>query len=818
MSDSCPSRPLSCKRNNGDHRRGRLEWIGKGPGKAGLLPSAGRIRLILAAALLSIGGPNAARAIVTSDGEGTHVVTPGVPAFGVNLDGVAYIGAEALFGIGGGSGALISDTHVLTAAHVAALGPFLLSVRFELADGPVWIPVKGYAIHPDYDPVSLNRDVAVLELASPAPAGIPRYELHSTNDEIGKTFVVAGYGTTGSGATGATFIDRNKRAGLNRYETTGASLNALFNANIFTPTALYFDFDSGLAANDSTPLVTGFPDPGFGDDEVGVAPGDSGGPAFIEGGDGIFRIAGVTSFGQKVDYPDGMDRDFLEGYNASWGEIMGSERVSESLDFINGAMAGNLIRQRIFYDGLTHVIDDGLDGGPVFVGNSPAPDDAATTVTLENAVIRDLAGGLSVNGSSLVKMEAGLIEGAPAARVEDGGRLHVAGGTLNALPNYSGGFGDNRWAIFATDSSEVRLSGGTLTGFNAGIFAVDDSQVFITAGTVTGEARALHIGSMAEIDGGSFSSAGDALQAVGGASLTVRGGTFHGDVRGGVSVNTTTVVISNGAFTGGVVGFQSSEASDVEIGGGSFSAPYAFFANGQSKVRVSAGTFTGTTEALQSTDTSVVLIEDGRFEGDVFALSAQGSSEMVIRRGTFDGGSFDLSADDSARVRIHGYGFNFPLGPVSPGEGVITGFYDDGTPFATSFLRRGGGVVELIDSRLGPRGSGSLKLSRVSRFVPTQIGNRSRTQVLRVSNDGSQPVKKIRVQTAGRGKRDFVVTRPATRVLEPGESTVIRITFRPRAPGDRKAEARVFSSERPASRLLRGRSYRGSVPRLPAQM
>lgn len=751
--------------------------------------------LSIGCAILAAAWPGAARAIVTSDGVGTHVVTPGVPAFGVNLDGVVFIGSEAFPGLGGGTGALISDTHILTAAHNIvstqrpALNPFVTSVRFDLPGGPVWIPVKGYAVHPDYDPINsgLNSDVAVLELASPAPAGVPRYELYTANDEIGKAFVVAGYGRTGSGETGATFFDGNKRAGRNRFEMTGTAILALNppDPGTFIPDAIYYDFDSGQAANDLTPLVTGSPDLGFGADEVNTAPGDSGGPAFIEGGDGIFRIAGITSFGSSIIGPSG--GDYLAGINASWGEFSGSARVSDSLAFINGAMAGNLRRQRIFNDGLTHVINDGLDSGSVVVANSPAPADAATTVTLANAVIRGLdteAGGLGVTGSSLVEMEAGLIEGAPAARVQEGGRFHISGGTLNAVPNPPGGFIDDSWAVFANENSEVRLSGGTLTGINKGIFAVGDSQVFINAGSVTGQAEALYIGGMAEIDGGSFSSPGEGLRAVDSGSLTIRGGTFHGGANGGRSGNTSTVAISDGTFTGGSVGFLASDSSGVEITGGTFSAPFAFFANAQAKVRVGAGTFTGTNDGFQSTDATEVLIDGGTFNGTIVGLRALGSSlvtvnggsfsgsvdglladtdadlrihggtftgtnglrglgaafveitggeftgsnegllvtgsaHAVVRGGTFTGdaedglyasgtatvaifgGSFtggyaDVFLDESAVVRIHGYGFNRPVGPVADESGTISGFYFDGTPFSMFFERFDDSVIELV--------------------------------------------------------------------------------------------------------------------------
>lgn len=587
-------------------------------------------------AILAATWPGTAPALVTSDGVGTHVVAPGVPAFGVNLDGVVGIGNEA-FGFLFGTGALISDTHVLTAAHVVELGPFLFSVRFDLPDGPVWIPVKGYAIHPGYDPaISDDHDVAVLELASPAPAGVPRYELHTGSDEVGKAAVLTGYGRSGSGATGDTLNSDSKRAGLNRFEATGADILAKFPeaANIALNN-LYADFDSGLAANDLTPLVTGSADLGFGDEEVCLAPGDSGGPAFIDGGDGVFRIAGIN--GARLHALDFPSFDVSPGMNSSWGEFMSWARVSTNLSFINDAVAGNLRRQRIFDDGLTHVIDDGLDAGPVFVVNSPAPDDAVTTVRLVDAVVRSLPveeQGLVVGGSSLVELVAGLIEGSPAARVWEGGRLHVSGGTIRALPNSPDVFIDDSWAIFANQNAEVHVSGGTIEGVRSAVTTDGNSKVFITGGTFTAEDQAISAAGRVEIDGGSF----------------------HGDANGARSIDSSMVTISNGTFTGGSIGFEATETSEVLIRG---------------------GTFTGDAD---------------------FGLQAHGNADVRIFGGSFSGGTLALRVQQAAVVKVHGYGFNLPLGPVNDASGTISGFYFDGTPVSLSFDRDNDSVIELVSS------------------------------------------------------------------------------------------------------------------------
>lgn len=70
-------------------------------------------------ALFLVALAQSAYAIVTSDQPGSHIVAPGQQAFGLNLDGVVIVGGAPPFGppISVCTGALISDRHVLCAAH-----------------------------------------------------------------------------------------------------------------------------------------------------------------------------------------------------------------------------------------------------------------------------------------------------------------------------------------------------------------------------------------------------------------------------------------------------------------------------------------------------------------------------------------------------------------------------------------------------------------------------------------------------------------------------------------------------------------------------
>lgn len=311
-----------------------------------------------------------ARCVVTSDVSGSHTTTPGVPVFGLDHDGVGkatvffddgFVGTctASLLSRGDGRFAILAGHCVGEGVDFAVTS---VEVTWELAGGPVTATASVAAgqvlIHPVYTAnefdVFKGNDLAFLEFTDPVPQMVPRYELYTGCHELDtQRIIVVGYGLTGHGSTGSIpGSDGTKRAGLNRWEAVGlGELGAPLFSN--DKTQLTFDFDGGLFSTDAFGFFFGtshngplggnpiYDDPiGFGDDEVCVGVGDSGGPAFLFD-DGIFKIAGVASYGTRlvesegmvltepaVDPPGSVTSDVDTTFNSSWGELFVHTRLS----------------------------------------------------------------------------------------------------------------------------------------------------------------------------------------------------------------------------------------------------------------------------------------------------------------------------------------------------------------------------------------------------------------------------------------------------------------------------------------------------------
>ena len=227
------------------------------------------------------------------------------------------------------TGSLLADGQtVLTAAHCVDTAS-TATATFVNAAGTTFsqnATGSALAINPSYDNVVIHgNDIAVVTFPSTFDPSIPRYEIVSSGfNAIGQQGVVLGFGQSGIGTSGVSIGLGTKRAGLIEYESLGLGTKGeagWLNDN----TQLVADFDSGSPANDAFNIEYGDPaDLGFGNDEVGFAVGDSGGPTFYNES-GTFRIGAVSSW-----VAGDTTADVVNGTPFTWGEFNGSANLGEA--------------------------------------------------------------------------------------------------------------------------------------------------------------------------------------------------------------------------------------------------------------------------------------------------------------------------------------------------------------------------------------------------------------------------------------------------------------------------------------------------------
>lgn len=245
---------------------------------------------LVALGLLAAAGH--AGAIVTDTGS-----VPGLPA-SLDVSGVGQLS-------NGCSSVLLSGgRYLLASAHCAAEPGGTVS----FLGGSVTASVTGTVYAPNYDGVALN-DLSISRLAEPV-SGVAGYAVGKMS--LPGPVVLAGYGISGSGASGASGPAGTLRYGLNDYEflvpddpdgTPPVFLNG---------TLVGFDFDDGSAATShfGSLGVAG---------EAMVASGDSGGPsfAFLSG---EWRLVGIHS-GYEAEFGFGFGAvgyDMLLSPYAEW--------------------------------------------------------------------------------------------------------------------------------------------------------------------------------------------------------------------------------------------------------------------------------------------------------------------------------------------------------------------------------------------------------------------------------------------------------------------------------------------------------------------
>lgn len=284
----------------------------------------------------------------------TLLTTRGSPAGftvppGTGYDGVADIIIDAPSGFIRGSGVLVQGgggRYILTAAHVVdqmvSMGASSVFFDMPAPVGRTQVGIAAVYIQPQWDGNYMyGNDIAIIKLAAPAPAGAQEYPIYRGSGEVGAVGTKLGYGRSGTGDQGDVIHSGTKRIGENLYDALAGIFGDIFGQNHIAPplagAQLAYDFDNGLPANDAFGLFFGIHDLGV-PREVLAAPGDSGGPTFING-----QVAGITSYGMRMAYDDPLadpltTSDIDSVLNSSYGEFAVDTRVAYYAQWIDSVV------------------------------------------------------------------------------------------------------------------------------------------------------------------------------------------------------------------------------------------------------------------------------------------------------------------------------------------------------------------------------------------------------------------------------------------------------------------------------------------------
>jgi len=189
------------------------------------------------------------------------------------------------------SGVLISPQYVLTAGHCAT-GVANTRGRFQV--GGTTYSTSQVVVHPQYNENAepdQSNDIAIYKL-SQAVTSVPFYPIYRSTPQVGQVLTLVGFGGGGTGASGSQGDFGTKRVGTTPIDAVTSKM-------------IWWDFDNESESN--------------------TAPGDSGGPAFLNVS-GSYYVAGITSGGSNADAGLG-DESFdtrVDAYAAWIDSIVGT--------------------------------------------------------------------------------------------------------------------------------------------------------------------------------------------------------------------------------------------------------------------------------------------------------------------------------------------------------------------------------------------------------------------------------------------------------------------------------------------------------------
>jgi len=229
-------------------------------------------------------------------------------------------------------------------------------------------------VHPRFDG-ELRRgfDLGLVRLTEPV-AGVTPAVLNRSRREQGQVGTFVGFGRTGDGNSGGQPLDEVDflgRAGTNVIDGT---VDLKLGFGNYKPKlsggsrVFVTDFDS---PTDPSVNSTGSPEPT--DLELLISQGDSGGPVFIDLGEGPV-LAGIHSFGEFRDERDDSD----------YGDIAGHTRVAKFRGWINKTMRRGELGRAI--PDFVNADATPMELGPINTTSVPEP--AATVLLVSLGLCR----------------------------------------------------------------------------------------------------------------------------------------------------------------------------------------------------------------------------------------------------------------------------------------------------------------------------------------------------------------------------------------------------------------------------------------------
>ncbi|NMH58971.1 S1 family peptidase [Alteromonas ponticola] len=196
-----------------------------------------------------------------------------------------------------GTGTLIADDWIVTAAHVANY----LSPGGKVEFKNTSYKIEKVVCHPRWQDKKYPFDIALIKLFTPIKSATIA-KLYFADDEAGQTATFLGRGDTGNGIQGITGADGHMRLAENKIIAAEEQW-------------IKFEFDQG---EDALPL------------EGISGPGDSGGPAFVSAQNNLY-IVGVSSW---------QDTEPTKWQEARYGVVENYTRISYFKNWIIETMSG----------------------------------------------------------------------------------------------------------------------------------------------------------------------------------------------------------------------------------------------------------------------------------------------------------------------------------------------------------------------------------------------------------------------------------------------------------------------------------------------